>query len=378
MPNRAQSNSLNTLTSPATDDLNLKIASVKNVWEDRSTLYEHRSSTSQLVSSSATVSVSESLNEASSGSSLTSQSQQLSTSQQQQHYQNFSSVAESISSSVELPVSQDSLSDTGISLAAHHQPTEISVPDLGSNANEISHADLSSSPLSYDPSISHKSKMQLPVSVSAAAAIAATAAAANDQSNVCKVKPQLNALAQPQQQQQQPQQQQQQTAQQQPTSPAAQVMAASPPAAAAAAAQQMSQVIIAAAAQQVSQQYHPFQISSQLFTAPQETRGFSQQQNFYNLNAAQTGQAQPAPLPPTYSQHSLFLQPAAAAAAAAPSHNDVFQSSQLPAYRNQFGQSQQSTIMVSSATSSLMSAAIKPPSVQSQLQNQYSKCQPMM
>ncbi|XP_064649744.1 protein PRRC2C-like isoform X2 [Lineus longissimus] len=100
-----------------------------------------------------------------------------------------------------------------------------------------------------------------------------------------------------------------------------------------------------------SSQYQPFMGTSQLIT--QETR-YSQPNYGYSLNQNTAPMGQP-----TYTQPSLFLQ----TAPAAQSQTDLYQqSSQLPTYRSQpYGQTPQSTIMVSSATNSLMSATIKPP-----------------
>ncbi len=79
--------------------------------------------------------------------------------------------------------------------------------------------------------------------------------------------------------------------------------------------------------------------------------------------SAQAAPAQ-APLAQAFTQPSLFLQTAPVPAAA---QSDMYGSAnQMPTFRSQYGQSQQNTIMVSSATSSLMSAAIKPPPSQSQ------------
>ena len=101
---------------------------------------------------------------------------------------------------------------------------------------------------------------------------------------------------------------------------------------------------------------------------------FSQPTYGYNLQQAVTQPQQiltPLALAAAAgSQASLFLQAAAAGPSAQPS--DVYNAaSQLQAaYRNPFGPTPQpNTIMVSSTNTSLMSAAIKPPT-----QHQYCKC----
>ena len=86
----------------------------------------------------------------------------------------------------------------------------------------------------------------------------------------------------------------------------------------------------------------------------------------YSLSGQPPQAPQAAPLAQAFTQPSLFLQ-TAPTAAGAPSQNELYGSAnQMPAYRSQYGQSQQNTIMVSSTTSSLMSTTIKPPNAQSQ------------
>lgn len=96
-----------------------------------------------------------------------------------------------------------------------------------------------------------------------------------------------------------------------------------------------------------------------LFQYTQPSYGYSLTQQPQTQTGTPLAQA-------TFAQPSLFLQQAPSAAA----QSELFQTAnQLSAYRNQYGQSQQNTIMVSSATSSLMSTTIKPPNAQ----NQYSE-----
>ena len=276
MPNHSSHSSstpssLNDVTSPGTDDLNLKIASVKNVWENTmSSLYEHSSSiassSATLVSSSATVSVSESLNEqpVSSASQPSQQQQQhqqaqhqVSVSQQasSQHYSNFSHNMGDRISPVDLtaPTSNEggSHSDPGISMPSHHHhhhppPAEISVPDLGSSPSDhlMGSSEMNQSPLSYDNNMGMGNKNKYHQAM-------VVPAVGSDQNKVCKVKPQQQIA------------QQQQMSNSQVAQMMANVAGIPSPPAGVGAAQQVSQVIIAAAAQQVSQQYHPF-IGSQI------------------------------------------------------------------------------------------------------------------
>lgn len=101
--------------------------------------------------------------------------------------------------------------------------------------------------------------------------------------------------------------------------------------------------------------FQPFQLGSQLIT-PQETRlnhsGFSF--NLSQLQQPQIGQQ-------TFTQQNLFMP-------TTPTQPDPYQQSQVASFQRNppqpYGQtpSQQNTIMVSAATSSQMSSAIKPPS----------------
>ncbi|KAL5011924.1 hypothetical protein ScPMuIL_010475 [Solemya velum] len=102
-------------------------------------------------------------------------------------------------------------------------------------------------------------------------------------------------------------------------------------------------------------QFSTFQLGSSQLLA-QEPRQFTQPSYGYSLSQPQP-QPQPQLTQPTFSQPSLFLPTTPT--------QDLYQPSQLSAFpRNQpgYGQTaQQNTIMVSSATSSLMSTTIKPP-----------------
>lgn len=95
---------------------------------------------------------------------------------------------------------------------------------------------------------------------------------------------------------------------------------------------------------------------------------FQQYTPSYGYNLTQQAQGQTATQlgQPSFSQPSLFLPTGPPLGAAAPQNDLYGSSSQVPTYRSQYGQSQQNTIMVSSSTSSLMSATIKPPSAPSQ------------
>ena len=295
---------LNSPTSPATDDLGMKIAAVKNVWESMPRIFESMTSTSGPIGDTTEA-----------NDSITSSGNQVT-------FSGFGAV------------------DT---------PHDMSVPDpnvvdhsmvLRSSASDIvTESDLARALAHSQGQLAYSdADVNVPNGQSVANNMAMTKSII-EQSNVCKVKPQ-------------------QLHQASSNSPTMAVggfpgMTGIP--------SPQSQVILTPTAQPASQ-YHPFPVgSSQLIDSR-----YNQPSYGFSLSQQPQTPAQAPIAPAAFSQASLFLQPTPAA----PSQNDLYQqgANQMQGYRNQFGQSQQNTIMVSSTSSSLMSATIKPPNHN---QNQY-------
>ncbi|XP_052823701.1 protein PRRC2C isoform X3 [Octopus bimaculoides] len=331
---KSQNLELNAPTSPATEDLSLKIASVKNVWEKMPTVFE------QSIKSNAPQSLLNVKNTTSSESSVAvAVPQQLSTTQQQQQqqstqgtYPSYASDRDS-SSSTSVAAAASSTAATSTTVNAVAQSVSLDgvdhmEPVMGMEETSVNNTALTPSLPHHGPNLVSNSQQSMAMSLTVTSHLPSNVGDSKpslvEQSNVCKVKPQ----------QLQPQPQEVPGVANSNANLIPSLPIPSPP------------------IQLLPNQLSPYQLnSSQLLT--QEPR-FSQQSYGYSLSQPQTqiGQA-------SLTQPNVFLPTTL-------SQHDLYQTSQLTGYqpRNQpYGQTagQQNTVMVSSATTSLMSTAVKPP-----------------